>query len=137
MGAPLASLQADLADASCTSRELPWSCQMTTQKVRPAMSTRHSHHSRSEVAGSRGGSVVGQRDLPRCQPARGPLLTRLGTWQATGFLAQDQLCLKTLQPTRTVPCFRLGHLLPFYIYIYITPNMRIKQIVSSSHLFST
>lgn len=42
-----ASLPADLAGASCTSKGLPWSCQTTTPKVRPVMSTRRSRHSQN------------------------------------------------------------------------------------------
>lgn len=42
--------------------------------------------------------------------------TRLGNWQATGLLTKDQPCLKTLQPTRPVSCFKLGTAAPLFIY---------------------
>lgn len=63
--------------------------------------------------------------------------TELGSWQATGFLLKDQLCLKAFQPTHTVSCFfRFRYnCSPFYIYTY-TKHAHIKQIVSSLHLFS-
>lgn len=104
-----------------------------TRRVRPVMSMRHSLPRRSRRTGSRGGDTAGREGAPA--PAC-PGLLRTRKLASHGLLPADQLCLKAVQPTHTVSCFRPRYnCSPFYIYTY-TKHAHIKQIVSSLHLFS-
>lgn len=122
--APSASRRAAPAGASCTSRGPPWSCQTTTRRARPAMSTRRSRPSPSSTPGSEA------HGIPRPPAPSRKLLAALG------FLRQDQPCLTAFRPAILYPTSDLTTA-PRFLYIH-TRNTPIKQsllIASIFHIF--